>query len=198
MKLETRFAEQQDLPEIKRQIDEYISPDYYTLEDLQEILRREGTLFYVMTDADREGIIVSYFYAYVAPLREALSDLHAAQPPEALRGWDPETPVGVYKTSSVLREYQQHGICTSFIRDVEPVMRDRGAKMILATAMRSPAGVVPMRHIFDTHGYRVISELIRPWHHLEIYCIYCRQVHCICDAVFYMKELADPENGGQI
>ena len=51
MKLETRFAEPQDLPEIKRQIDEYISPDDYTLEELQAILRREGTLFYVMTDA---------------------------------------------------------------------------------------------------------------------------------------------------
>jgi len=195
LKLEIRFAEDRDLPEIKRQIDEYLSPDYYPMDVLTDVLHRPGTLFYVVTDADAGDRIVSYFYAFITPLRDALSELHSSQIPEVLRGWDPETPVGVYKTSSTVREYQRLGICTSFIRDLEPVMRDRGARMILATAMRSPAGVVPMRRIFDSHGYSVIAELHQPWHEQEIYCIYCNHYHCVCDALFYMKELGSAEKG---
>ena len=195
MKLEVRTAEDRDLSEIKRLIDTYISPEYYSLAYLREQLHKERTLFYVVTDADRGDEIVSYFYAYISTLKEALEDLHAPEPPEPLREYGPETLVGVYKTSSTVRDYQKHGICSAFIRDLEPVLRERGAKMILATAMRSPAGVVPMRHIFHRYGFTAISELIRPWEHLDIYCIYCGRHHCICDAVFYMKKLDERKDG---
>ena len=196
MKLEVRAAEDRDLPEIKRQIDEYISPEYLSLPYLEEQLHREGTLFYVMTDADRDDRIVSYFYSYLSTLEEALADLHArGKTPEALAGYAPRTLVGVYKTSSTVREYQKLGICSSFIRGVEPVMRERGAKMILATAMRSPEGAVPMRQIFLGCGYSEIAELIRPWESLDIYCIYCKRHHCVCDAVFYMKKIDETEKG---
>ena len=67
--------------------------------------------------------------------------------------------------------------------------------MILATAMRSPQGAVPMRHIFHNHGYAEIAELIRPWHEQYLYCPYCGRHHCICDAVFYMKKQKETEGG---
>ena len=194
MRLETRPARDKDLPEIKRQIDEYISPEYYSMDELRELLQREGTLFYVVTDADAGDRIVSYFYAFVSPLKDALGDLHAKELPEALKGYGPDTPVGVYKTSSTVKEYRGHGICSSFVKGLEPVLKERGAKMVLATAMRSPEGVVPMKRIFDGYGYKAIGELIRPWEQMEIYCIYCKRWHCICDAVFYMKKL-DEEGG---
>lgn len=194
MRLEVRNAEFRDLPEIKRQIDEYLAVDYYSMETLEACLKDARTLFYVVTDADAGDRIVSYFYAYVVPLREALGSLHAPEKPEALKGYGDETLVGVYKTSSTVKEYQGRGICTSFIRDLEPVLRRRGAKLILATAMRSPEGAVPMRRIFRAHGYDEIAELIRPWHEQYLYCPYCGRHHCICDAVFYMKKLDETED----
>ena len=195
MRLETRAAQERDLPEIKRQIDEYISPEYYSQEELKELLHRDGTMFYVVTDADAGDRIVSYFYAFISPLRDALGDLHAKELPEALRGYGPDTLAGVYKTSSTVKEYQGNGICSSFVKGLEPVLKERGAKMVLATAMRSPEGVVPMKRIFDGFGYEAIGELIRPWEQMDIYCIYCKRRHCICDAVFYMKKLDDEEGG---
>ena len=195
MKLEVRTAEARDLPEIKRQIDEYLAVDYYSLEFLEGLLCDENTLLYVVTDADAGDAIVSYFYAFIDTLDGALKELHASEKPEVLREYGPETLVGVYKTSSTVREYQGRGICTSFIRDLEPVLSRRGAKLILATAMRSPEGAVPMRHIFHNHGYAEIAELIRPWHEQYLYCPYCGRHHCICDAVFYMKKLKETEGG---
>ena len=193
MKLTVRNAEFRDLPEIKRQIDEYLAVDYYSLEYLEACLRDERTLFYVVTDADAGDAIVSYFYAFIDTLNGALEALHCAEKPEALREYGDDTLVGVYKTSSTVKEYQGRGICTSFIRDLEPVLSRRGAKLILATAMRSPEGAVPMRRIFQAHGYAEIAELIRPWHEQYLYCPYCGRHHCICDAVFYMKKLDEME-----
>lgn len=189
MKLKVRNAEFRDLPEIKRQIDEYLAVDYYSLEALEACLKDARTLFYVVTDADAGDAIVSYFYAFIDTLNGALETLHCAEKPEALREYGDDTLVGVYKTSSTVKEYQKHGICSSFIRDLEPVLAQRGAKLILATAMRSPQGVVPMRRIFQAHGYDEIAELIRPWHEQYLYCPYCGRHHCICDAVFYAKRL---------
>ena len=189
MKLKVRNAEYRDLPEIKRQIDEYLAVDYYSLEALEACLKDARTLFYVVTDADAGDAIVSYFYAFIDTLNGALETLHCAEKPEVLREYGDDTLVGVYKTSSTVKEYQKHGICSSFIRDLEPVLTQRGAKLILATAMRSPQGVVPMRRIFQAHGYDEIAELMRPWHEQYLYCPYCGRHHCICDAVFYAKRL---------
>ena len=113
MKLEVRTAEARDLPEIKRQIDEYLAVDYYSLEFLEGLLCDENTLLYVVTDADAGDAIVSYFYAFIDTLDGALKELHASEKPEALREYGPETLVGVYKTSSTVREYQGRGICSS-------------------------------------------------------------------------------------
>ena len=73
-------------------------------------------------------------------------------------------------------------------------MRSRGARLIIGPAMRSPSGVVPMKGILHNFGFEPISEILRPWEELELYCPYCGHYHCICDAVFYMKKLDERED----
>lgn len=197
MRLETRSACERDVPEIKRMIDEYIAVDYYSLEELRACLQGERNLFYVVTDADRDDAVVSFFYAFLSTLDEALPLLHVSERPEALSSWAGDTLVGVYKTSTTEAEYQKFGICSSFIRDLEPVLRERGAKLILATALRPLGREVPMRHIFENNGFSAIAEVRRPWVDMYVYCPYCEQHHCICDAVFYMKKL-DETKGGNV
>ncbi len=195
MKLEVREAEARDLPEIKRLIDVYIAEDYYSLESLEELLHGDRNLFYVVTDADRGDEVISYFYAFLATLDEALPLLHVSEKPEPLLAWGGDTLVGVYKIASTEKAYQKLGICSSFIRDLEPVLRERGAKMILATALRPLGQEAPMRHIFRDNGFTAVSEISRPWVDIYLYCPYCKRNHCICDAVFYMKNLENTEGG---
>ena len=76
----------------------------------------------------------------------------------------------------------------------EQVLRDRGAKLILVPAMRSPAGVVPAKVILQDNGFDPIGEIIRPWEDMDIYCPYCGYHHCICDAVIYAKSLDRTED----
>ena len=174
-------------------IDEYIAADYYSLEELEALLHGEQHLFYVVTDADRDGAVVSYFYGFLSALDEALPRLHVSEKPETLSEYGGETLVGVYKTASTEKEYQKLGICSSFIRDLEPVLRERGAKLILATALKPLGRDVPMRHIFRDNGFTAVSEIPRPWVDMLLYCPYCKRNHCICDAVFYMKKLDETE-----
>ena len=163
MKLETRAAEIRDVPEIKRMIDEYIAVDYYSLEELEACLNGDRNLFYVVTDADADGAMAAFFYALLAPLDEALEILHVKRKPEPLEQYEGDMLVGVYKTASTAAAYQKSGICSSFIRELEPVFKRRGAKLIVATAVRSPAGVLPMKHIFHDHGFEPVAQISRPW-----------------------------------
>ena len=194
MKLETRRAEFRDVPELKRMIDEYLAPDYYTHEKLEACIQGERNLFYVVTDADRDGAIAAFFYAFLSSLDEALEIMQVSDKPEALAQYDGDTTVGVYKTVSTGKDYQKYGICSSFVRSQEPVLRARGAKLILVPAMRSPAGVVPAKGILQDNGFTPIAEIIRPWEDMDIYCPYCGHYHCICDAVFYIKHLDGTED----
>ena len=195
MKLETRAAQSRDVPEIKRMIDECLAPDYYTPEMLEACIQGDRNLFYVVRDADRDDALAAFFYAFLSSLDEALEIMHVHETPEALRGYSPDTPVSVYKTVSTSKDYRGQGICSSFVRSQEPVMRQRGAKMILVPAMRSPAGAVPANDILQNNGYIPIAEIYHPWEELEIYCPYCGHYHCICDAVFYMKKLDETKDG---
>lgn len=199
MKLETRRAEARDVPQIKRMIDECLAPDYYTAEKLQACIQGEKNLFYVMTDADRDGAVAFFFYAFLSTLDEALVGMQLRERPPALAQYDGNTTVGVYKTVSTGKDYRRFGLCSSFVRSQEPALRQRGAKLILVPAMRSPAGVVPAEGILRENGFSAIAEVIRPWEDMDIYCPYCGHYHCVCDAVCYLKRLdgTEDENVGE-
>ena len=194
MRLEVRDAEVRDLPEIKRLTDKYISRDFYSMEVLERMLHGDLNLVYVVTDADRDDAVISYFYAFLAPLDEALKILHVADRPDPLPAYDGDTIVAVYKASSTEKEYRKQGVCTSFVRDLQPVVRKLGAKLILATAVHPENREEPMRHIFLDNGFTAIAELYRPWVTTHAYCPYCKKEYCICNAVFYLKKL-DEEDG---
>ena len=140
MKLEVRKAEARDLPQIKRLIDDTISRDFYSIEDLEAMLHREDDLLYVAADADRDGKVVSYFYAFLSTLDKALEILHVPGKPEALQKYMGNERVGVYKTSSTDPAYRNRGVFSAFMADLQPVLRSKGAEMIVNTALRPWAG----------------------------------------------------------
>ena len=196
MRLETRMAEIRDLPQIKRLIDENISRDFYSIEDLEAMIRGEDDLLCVVVDADRDGRVVSYFYAFLTTLDEALRLLHVPEKPEAFQKYAGSERVGVYKTTSTDPAYRNMGLFTAFMADLQPVLRDRGAKMIVNTALRPFGREIPIRNVLRKTGFVPIAALHSPWAGTKGFCPYCKQDYCICDAVLYAREFDEEENHG--
>ena len=195
MKLEVRAAETGDLPQIKRLIDNCISRDFYSLEELGGMIRNEDDLLYVTADADRDGMVVSYFYAFLSTLDEALRVLHVQGKPGMLQKYTGNERVGVYKTSSTDPDYRNRGIFSAFMADLQPVLRSKGAEMIVNTALRPLGREIPILNILRNTGFVPITTVYRPWAEKKGYCPYCKRDYCICDAVLYVKEFSGKGGG---
>ncbi|MCR4806012.1 MAG: hypothetical protein K5981_10260 [Clostridia bacterium] len=188
MKLEVRKAEPRDLPQIKRLIDDTISLDFYSVEDLEGMLSGEDDLLYVVADTDRDDAVASYFYAFLSTLDEALATLHVKEKPEALAKYAGNTRVGVYKTSSTDPAYRNHGVFSAFMSGLQPVLRERGAELIMNTALKPYGRDIPIKRILQDTGFVPAAAVYRPWAETKGYCPYCGQDYCICDAVLYIRE----------
>ena len=195
MKLEIRQAQASDLPQIKRLTDDYISQDFYSAEALERMLSGEDDLLFVAVDTQRDGLVVSYFYAFLAPLDEALRILHVEDRPEALRAYPGTLRVGVYKTSVTDPAYRKQGVFSAFMSDLRPVLRSRGAEMIINTSLRPLGRDVPIRNILRDTGFVPLQTLHSPWAETKGYCPYCKKNYCICDAVLYMNDFTEKEVG---
>ncbi len=193
MKLEVRPAEKRDLPRIKSLIDDYIAVDFYSMEDLEGMIRGEDDLLFVAVDADRGDLVVSYFYAFLSTLDDALRILLVPDKPPALRKYAGDTRVGVFKTTSTDPDYRNRGLFSSFMVDLQPVLRDRGAKLIMNTALRPLGRQIPILNVLRRTGFVPVEELYRPWT-TSGYCPYCRQAPCICDAVLYIREFDEKKD----
>ena len=191
MKIEVRAAEARDLKRIKALIDQCISRDFYSIEELEDMLKRKDDLLYVAVDADRDGWVVAYFYAFLSSLDEALRILHVPEKPETLQKYTGSERVGVYKTSSTDPEYRNRGVFSAFMVNLQPVLRNKGAKMIVNTALRPLGREIPILNILRDTGFTPVVTVPRPWVEKKGYCPYCKQDYCICDAVLYMKVFAD-------
>ena len=193
MKLEIREAKAGDLPQIKHPIDNYISQDFYSDEALERMLQREEDLLFAAVDNDRDGRVAAFFYAFLSPLDEALRMLHVKEKPEVLQKYAGSVRVGVYKTTCTDPAYRKNGIFSAFMADLQPVLRSKGAELLVTTALRPTDRAMATLHILHDTGFVPISELHRPWAETPGYCPYCRQDPCICDAVLYIREFMEKE-----
>ncbi len=198
MSIVVREAERRDLPRIKSLVDDYIALDFYPIAALEEILRGEDDLLYVAVDTERGDLVVSYFYAFLSTLDDALRILLVPDKPPELQKYRGDERVGVFKITSTDPAYRNRGIFSSFMTDLQPVLRDRGARLIMNTALRPVGRDVPIRNVLAKTGFVPVEEILRPWT-TSGYCPYCKQAPCICDAVLYIREFdeeKEEENDG--
>jgi hypothetical protein len=72
--------------------------------------------------------------------------------------------------------------------DLQPVLRERGAELIMNTALKPYGRDIPIKRILQDTGFVPAATVYRPWAETKGYCPYCRQDYCICDAVLYIRE----------
>ena len=84
---------------------------------------------------------------------------------------------------------------SAFMSDLRPVLRSRGAEMIINTSLRPLGQDVPIRNILRDTGFVPLQTLHSPWAETKGYCPYCKKNYCICDAVLYMNDFTEKEVG---
>ena len=174
---------------------EYLAPDYYSMEDLEACIPGAGNLFYVVTDADRGGAVVSYLLCLPLPLDEALAMLQVSEKAggaaEIRRGHaggrlqDGQHGKGLPALRYLLFLRPQPGACPAGARREA----DPGSGHALSGRRGSHGRILQ-----DKRAFPPSRRSSGPGRDMDIYCPYCGQYHCICDAVFLHQETG--QNGG--
>ena len=178
-----REAVQRDLVAVKNMTDEYIGKDFYTMPDLESILKHENEHLYIYADAG--DMAVAYLYILEMNFGEAMELLHI---PDGMLRFSHNMRVGVYKTACTKKEWQGKGILTSFLNKMERILEQKTLQCILFTALQKPDGTVPVHKAVTAMDFLPVGMLKQPWVHTRAYCPYCKMEYCVCDAVVYVKE----------
>lgn len=193
MRLITRNARLSDVGRIKQLFDVNISMDFYSEEDLERMTGGGDDVLRVTADEDRGGLAVSCFYAFLSTLDEALRVLHVKEKPEALRKYPGDTRTGVFKTTATDPDYRNRGLFSACLSDLQPVLRERGAKLIVAAALRPFGRPIPTMNALRRTGFVPAAELRSPWAETKGYCPYCGKEYCVCDAELFIREFYEKE-----
>lgn len=178
-----REAVRGDLAAVKCMTDEYIGKDFYTLPDLERILRHENEHLYIY--ADGQDTAVAYLYFLEMDFGDAMKFLHI---PDGMLSLSHGTRVGIYKTACTKKEWRRKGILTLFLHRMKQMLEDKALQYILFTALQKPDGTVPVHKAVTGMGFFPVGTLKQPWIHTHAYCPYCKMEYCVCNAVVYIKE----------
>ena len=102
-----REAVQRDLVAVKNMTDEYIGKDFYTMPDLERILKHENEHLYIYAGA--QDMAVAYLYILEMNFGEAMELLHI---PDGMLRFSHNMRVGIYKTACTKKEWRGKGILT--------------------------------------------------------------------------------------
>lgn len=172
-----------DLVAVKRMTDECIGKDFYTLSDLERILKHEDEHLYIY--ADSQDTAVAYLYFLEMDFGGAMDLLHI---PDGMLNLSRGARVGVYKTACTKKGWRRKGILTLFLNKMEGMRWKEATQCILFTALQKPDGTVPVHKAVTKVGFLPVGTLKQPWVHTRAYCPYCKMEYCVCDGIIYIKE----------
>ena len=178
-----REAVQEDLATVKHMTDECIGKDFYTLSDLEGILKHENEYLYIY--ADSQDTAVAYLYFLEMDFGGAMELLHI---PDGMLNLSHKARVGVYKTACTKKEWRRKGILTLFLNKIEEMQWKEALQCILLTALQKPDGTVPVHKAVTEMGFLPVGTLKQPWVHTHAYCPYCKKEYCICDGIIYKRK----------
>lgn len=188
-----REAVQGDLAAVKDMTDECIGKDFYTLPDLERILKHENEHLYIY--ADSQNTAVAYLYFLEMDFGSAMKLLHI---PDGMLNLPLEARVGVYKTACTKKGWQRKGILSLFLNKIEGTQWREAQQCILLAALQKPDKTVPVHKAVTEVGFLPVGTLKQPWIHTHAYCPYCKMEYCACDGILYMKERENIEKNEEV
>lgn len=181
-----RLAEEKDLEQIKKLIDENISIDFYSIDYLRDTLSDSDRNIYISTD--ELDVPVALLYIIFTTYGKAKELLKIPQETE-LPALSDDSRILIFKTTCTDIHYRKSGILSSLMDTAEADCRKRGYPYIILEAIRIPSGKIPNEKGLQYHQFRPVKEILHPWADTNSYCPYCQNQFCQCNAVLYIKEL---------
>ena len=181
-----RYANIKDLYEIKKIIDDAISIDYYTEDDLKSFILSDDIFFFVYTDENDAAI--ACLLCEKGSLKDICEKDNIPFDDESFDKYNENTKVIIYKTAATKKSERNNGILTDFLREAGKVTTDIPHDIKLCLCLMLPNGKIPVHNHVTNDGFKQIKRFSSPWNNIKSYCSYCNSQYCKCDGMLYIKE----------
>lgn len=141
--------------------------------------------------AVERGEIIGFISGGMQEVSYEIDQVNGHLPPFIEEAERQET-LGQIKAICVMPGKQKHGIGTALVEAMEAALQEKGATFICLRAWADPSGI-HMEKTITEHGYRGFHKAIKPWKkECDNDRFHCpsRTDHCVCDALYYYKNLA--------
>jgi len=188
---EIRKAQAKDIVQIKQLVDEYIGTDFYSVEELENIVQSDSKVIYVYCGDDSNVNGMTYILVdEITNVPELLniSDVDF----ERLIKIYPDCinqPVGIFKTISVKPECRKTDVADDLVKSNIEWFKGKGVKLAIGEAIVRPDGKVNAARVNEKSGLKSMFRIKKPWSKIKSYCPYCKNEYCQCDAEIFAKEI---------
>ena len=185
MDYEIRPLNEGDLESVKAFTDQWIGKDYYSLEELKNVLTwsKHGDLCASFVALDGEKLIgVRLTYAPGQWI------------PDGARGITPdlwkinEGTMAYFKSLFISGDYQKKGLGRILSTKSIEVLKKMGAEGILCHSWLESPGNSSQKYLIKM-GFEDIKAHEKYWYHIDYHCTRCGPERCVCTAMEMAKYL---------
>lgn len=181
-----RYAKLSDVNVIKDIIDDAISIDYYSQEDIEKYINDNNCLFFIYVDSEDNPI--ACLLCEKGKLEEICNKDNIPYPDACFDSFNPNDNVIIYKTAATRKQDRNNGILADFLKQADVISRGIDHALKLCLCLILPNNKIPVHSNVIKAGFKQIKRVKSPWIHINSYCSYCKNQFCKCDGMVYIKE----------
>lgn len=182
-----RFATLADTTEVKKIMDEGISQDYYSIQEIESYINNENN--YLLVSVSDEDKPLAAMFCSKGTLKEMCELEHIPYPDSIFDKYSEDAQAVVYKTASTYKAERCNGHVKDLFYEYDKMFNDIAHELRIGLAIVLPDGTVPIKSHVDKYGFKAKKLIKSPWSYLKSYCSYCKNEYCQCDGMIYIKEI---------
>lgn len=181
-----RPAIPEDVNEIKKIMDEGISQDYYSEDDILEFIERDN--YYLLVSVSEDDKPLAAMFCIKGSLKDMCELERIPYPDEIFSSYNDDSIAVVYKTAATYISERRHGHVDKLFNEYNNIFNRTEHDLRIGLALILPDGRIPIKHHVDDSGFKPKKIISSPWSHLKSYCSYCKNDYCQCNGMIYLKE----------
>lgn len=177
-----RLLEYGDIPQVLDMTDVYLGEHMYSASGMEAIINSDKDFFYVIED---DQGIVGIFCFQVLIARDIVT-VHGFAP-DVLEGHcDPGDKIAIYRGFVLLERARGKNLASRISAQFMRQMFEQEHITLLIAAAWIKGDEIPAKHLLERNGMKAGARMPRAWYSCtQMYCPYCKQQPCICDALFF-------------